>query len=65
MQFETSNAKMHHSHKNVYHDHWCVLSHSLEMLSASVFHFISSLLLLECHLQVKCKQFLHNIQQNI
>lgn len=51
--------------KNWYHDHWCVLSRSLEMLWASAFHFISSLLLLECHLQVKCKQFLHSIQQNI
>lgn len=37
---------------------------SLEMLSDSVFHFISFLLLLKCHLQVKCKQFLRNIQQN-
>lgn len=27
------------------------------MLSASVFHLVSSLLLLECNLQVKCKQF--------
>ncbi len=62
-----SNAKMHHSKKKkkLYHDHWCVFSSSLEMLSASVFHFISSLLLFECHLQVKCKQFLYDIQQNI
>lgn len=51
--------------KKWYHDHSCVFSSSLEMLSALVFHFISFLLLLECRLQVKCKQFLHNIQWSI
>lgn len=57
--------KMHHRQKYWYPDHWCVLSGSLEMLSAAIFPFISSLLLLECRLQVKCKPFPHNIQQSI
>lgn len=48
-----------------YHDHWCVLSRSLEMLSVLKFPFISSPLLFKCRLQVKCKAFHHNIQQSI